>query len=64
MNRIKIIKRAGLQSPPEAGEAETRNVDQSVIKPQAAMKVVENWIDEWRASKPRDPRRAFALFGT
>lgn len=60
MNRIKVIKRASLQSPPERGETETQNGNQSVIKPQAVMKVVENWIDEWRASKPKDSRYAFA----
>jgi len=65
MNRIKIIKRVRLQSPPEVGDTEPQNVNQSVIKPQAVMKVVENWIDEWRASKPKDSRRAFAaLFDT
>ena len=63
MNRIKIIKRAGLQSPREASETETKKVNHTVIKPQA-WKVVEHWIDEWRASQPTDSRRAFAaLFG-
>lgn len=61
MNRIKIIKRAGLQAPRAAGE--TKRVNQPLIKPRAA-KVVENWIDEWRASQPKDSRLAFArLFG-
>ena len=60
MNRIKIIKRVGVQSPLETGQAEIRQVNRSVAKPQTAMKVVENWIDEWRASKPKDSRYAFA----
>ncbi len=59
MNRIKIIKRAGLQSLREASETETKKVNHTVIKPQAG-KVVENWIDEWRASQPKNSRRAFA----
>ena len=63
MNRIKIIKRAGLQAPPEASETQTEDVNQALIKSQAG-KVVENWVDEWRASQPKDSRRAFAaLFG-
>lgn len=64
MNRIKVIKRAGLQSPPEADETPTQSVKESRIKRQAVVNAVENWIDEWRASKPKDSRRAFAaLFG-
>ncbi len=59
MNRIKIIKRANLQSPPERGETEAEKVNPAVIKRQA-VKVVANWIEEWRASKPRDGRVAFA----
>jgi len=63
MNRIKIIKRAGLQSPRKASETETKKVNQILIKPRAR-NVVENWINEWRASKPKDSRNAFAaLFG-
>ncbi len=61
MNRIKVIKRAGLQSSLEASE--TKKVNQTLIKTRAG-KVVENWIDEWRASQPKDSRHAFAaLFG-
>ncbi len=63
MNRIKIIKRAGLQSPIDARERETKKVNQTLIKPRAG-NVVENWINEWRASQPKDSRHAFAaLFG-
>lgn len=64
MNQIKIIKRADLQSPPEAQEeTEEKKMDPTVIKRQA-VQVVANWVDEWRASKPKDARRAFAdLFG-
>lgn len=63
MNRIKIIKRTNLQSPPAAREAETKKVNPAVNKRQA-VQVVADWIDEWRASKPKDARRAFAdLFG-
>ncbi len=63
MKRIKIIKRAGLQSPPEASGTETEKVNQTPIKSRPG-KVVENWINEWRASKPKDSRHAFAaLFG-
>lgn len=61
MNRIKIIKRAVLQSPIEASE--TKKVNRILIK-QKAGSVVEKWINEWRASQPKDSRRAFAaLFG-
>lgn len=59
MNRIKIIKRANLQTPLERGETEAEKVNPAVIKRQA-VKVIANWIDEWRASKPRDARGAFA----
>ena len=63
MNRIKIIKRAGLQPLREESETETKKVNQILFKPQAG-KVVEHWIDEWRASQPKNSRRAFAaLFG-
>jgi hypothetical protein len=63
MNRIKIIKRTSLQSPLETGDAETKKVNETLIKPRAG-KVVENWINEWRASQPKDSRLAFAaLFG-
>lgn len=63
MNRIKIIKRGDLQSPPETRETETKQVNQTPVKTRAG-KVVENWIDEWRASQPKDARHAFArLFG-
>lgn len=63
MNRIKIIKRADLQSPREARETETKRVNQTLIKTRAE-KVIENWIDDWRASKMRDAQRASDnLFG-
>ena len=63
MNRIKIIKRTNLQSPPEAQETEEKKLDPAVINRQA-VQVVANWVDEWRASKPKDAKRAFAdLFG-
>ena len=60
MNRINVIKRAGLQSPPEADEKPLPSGSESKIKRQAVVNAVENWIDEWRTSKPRDSRRAFA----
>jgi len=64
MNRIKIIKRANLQSSLEQRETEGKKVHPAVIKRQA-VKVIGNWIDEWRERKPKDARRAFAdLFGT
>ncbi len=64
MNRIKIIKRANLQSPLEASETAAKKAGSAVNKTQA-VKVIGNWIDEWRASKPKDARRAFAdLFGS
>ena len=64
MNRIKVIKRNGLQSPPETDETLMQSVKESKIKRQAVVNAVENCIDEWRTSKPRDSRRAFAaLFG-
>ncbi len=59
MNRIKIIKRDSLQSPLEASETAAKKVSPAVEKRQA-MKVMANWIDEWRDSKPKDARRAFA----
>ncbi len=59
MNRIKIIKRANLQSSFEAGETAAEKVNPAVVKRQA-VKAIGNWIDEWRASKPKDARRAFA----
>jgi hypothetical protein len=63
MNRIKIIKRADMQSPPEARATEAEKVNPAVIKRQA-VEVIGNWIDEWRERKPKDARRAFAdLFG-
>lgn len=63
MNRIKIIKRANLQSPPAERETAEKKVNPAVIKRQA-VQVVADWIDEWRASKPKDARIAFAdLFG-
>ena len=63
MNQIKIIKRANLQSSPKRGET-AEKVNPAIIKRQA-VQVVADWIDEWRASKPKDARRAFAdLFGT
>ena len=64
MNRIRVIKRAGLQSPPAARETTAEKVNPAIIKRQA-VQVVGNWIDEWRASKPTDAKRAFAdLFGS
>ena len=63
MNRIKIIKRTGSQAMCEASETETKKVNQTLVKLSAG-KVVESWIDEWRASQPKDSRLAFAaLFG-
>ncbi len=63
MNRIKIIKRAELQQPPERRETEAKKAVPAIVERQA-VRVVSNWIDEWRASKPGDTRRAFAdLFG-
>ena len=59
MNRIKIIKRTNLQSPPAVRETEAKKVNPAVNKRQA-VQVVADWIDEWRASKPKDARRAFA----
>jgi hypothetical protein len=64
MNRIKIIKRADLHSALEARETEAEKVNPAVLKRQA-VKVVADWVDEWRKQKPKDPRRAFAdLFGS
>ncbi len=60
MNRIKVIKRNGLQSPLEVDETPLQSVKESKIKRQAVVNAVENWIDEWRTSKPKDARRAFA----
>ena len=63
MNRIKIIKRANLQSPSERGETEPEKVNPAIVK-RHAVQVVADWIDERRAAKPKDARRAFAeLFG-
>jgi hypothetical protein len=63
MNQIKIIKRGDLQSPPERSETEMIKVNSAAAKRQA-MQVVAGWIDEWRAAKPKDAKRAFAdLFG-
>ena len=63
MNRIKIIKRTNLPSPPEVRETGAKKAGSAVNKRQA-VQVVASWIDEWRASKPKDARRAFAdLFG-
>jgi hypothetical protein len=59
MNRIKVIKRANLPLQPERGETEAKKVEPVTVKRQAA-KVTGKWIDEWRASKPKDARRAFA----
>ena len=59
MNRIKIIKRANLQSSPEVRETKVKKAGPAAIKRQAVT-VVAHWIDEWRASKPKDARRAFA----
>lgn len=58
MNRIKIIKRANLHTPPERNETETKKVNPAADKRQAA-KVIGNWIDEWRGRKIPDARRAF-----
>jgi hypothetical protein len=63
MNRIKIIKRADLQAPLEANDEARKKVNQTLTK-SCAGKIVENWIDEWRASQQKDSRHAFAaLFG-
>ena len=59
MNRIKVIKRANLPSLRERDETDAKKVEPVTIKRQAA-KVIGNWIDDWRASKPKDARRAFA----
>ena len=59
MNRIKVIKRANLPSLRERDETVAKKVEPVVIKRQAA-KVIGNWIDEWRTSKPKDAGRAFA----
>lgn len=59
MNQIKIIKRANLPSPSEQGETKAKKVNARVIKRQA-VKVIGNWIDEWREKKPNDARQAFA----
>jgi len=40
-------------------ETEAKKVNPAVNKRQA-VQVVADWIDEWRASKPKDARRAFA----
>jgi hypothetical protein len=64
MNRIKIIKRANLQLKLEGSETKAKKVNASVNKREAAQ-VVAHWIDKWRASKPKDAKRAFAdLFGS
>ena len=59
MNRIKIIKRADLQSSPEGSETALKKVNAAVIKRQA-VKIIGNWIDERHEQKPKDARRAFA----
>ena len=58
MNQIKIIKRAVLQSTLKPKETE-KKVGSANGKRQA-VKVIGNWIDEWREQKPKDARRAFA----
>ena len=59
MNRIKIIKRANLQSPSERSEAETKKAEPAAVIKRQAVKVIENWIDEWRGQKMPDAQRAF-----
>lgn len=59
MNRIKIIKRANLHTPPPQGESKAKKAEPAADKRQA-VRVIGNWIDEWRASKPKDARRAFS----
>ena len=64
MNRIKVVKRANHPLPLEELNTEMKKVSSVIIKRQA-VKVVGNWIDEWRASKPKDAGLAFAdLFGS
>ena len=58
MNRIKVIKRANLPSLRERDETKAKKVEPVVIKRQA-VKVIGNWIDEWRGRKMPDARRAF-----
>lgn len=58
MNRIKIIKRTNLQSSSEREETEPKKAEPAAVRSQAA-KVIGNWIDEWRARKMPDARRAF-----
>ena len=63
MKRIKIIKRAKLQTLLERSKTEMKKVNPAIIKRQA-VQIVTGWIDKWRASKPKDTRRAVAdLFG-
>lgn len=59
MNRIKIIKRSNLPSPPERSETTAKKAEPAAVKRQAA-RVIGSWIDEWREQKPKDARRAFA----
>ncbi len=59
MNRIKIIKRAGLPSLSKRVEAKAKKENPAAVKRQA-VKVVGDWIDEWREQKPKDAHRAFA----
>ena len=59
MNRIKIIKLTNLPSPPERGETQAKKAGSAVNKCQS-VQIVASWIDEWRASKPKDVRGAFA----
>ncbi len=59
MNRIKIIKRANLQSLPKPDKTKAKKAESSAVK-QQAVNVIGNWIDEWREQKPKDARRAFA----
>lgn len=60
MNRIKVIKRADLQTLPEQCEAESKKAEPTTAVKRQAAKVVGNWIDEWRVSKTKEARRAFA----
>jgi len=60
MNRIKIIKRANVPLPPNgSGKKEAKKVVPLLAERRAAQ-VVTNWIDNWRAQKSSDARRAFA----
>ncbi len=51
------------KTKPYPCETEAEKVSSAVTEPQA-VKVVGNWLNEWREQKPKDARLAFAaLFG-